>query len=505
MLKSVKVSLKDSLIYGFGNIAVKVIGFVLIPLYTDPKYFSVDDFGIIALLDISGLILISMMASGLPQSLTRWYWDKDYRDKQKGIFFMSFTFQVIVSLLFCIFLFPFTRQFSGMLLKTTDWAFVIRLLILSSALQAINNLINSLMRVQSNSILYTAVNLTKLIMVLVLTVWFIVFKGKGIAGIYLAQVIGNIVFIIILAGYIFKNSRAFFDFHLFLSMSRFGYPFLLANFAAALLAVVDRYSLNSLALLNSVAIYSLAYKISSVLKLVIVDSIKTAVLPMAMQKMDDPDNRRFYSKTMLYSSYVLMLGIIGVSLFSYEVIKVISGSKAFWSAFIVVPVLSLAVFFTNMRETSSYGLIIKKKTRVVGVNIVIAVILNIALNLLLIPEWDVIGAACATLISQFVYWILNYYFSQKEYFIPYEIRKIALMFICGAALSFTGLLLKDLSIVPRLLIKSACVVSFPFILYIFNFYEPVELKSIRGFITKWSRPGKLKENLRSLKNITEKP
>lgn len=78
MLKSIKVSFKDSLVYGLGNIAVKVIGFLLIPLYTDPEYFSVNDFGTIAVLDISGLILISLMASGLPQSMMRWYWDKDY-------------------------------------------------------------------------------------------------------------------------------------------------------------------------------------------------------------------------------------------------------------------------------------------------------------------------------------------------------------------------------------------------------------------------------------------
>ena len=112
MLNSIKVSFKDSLVYGLGNIAVKIIGFLLIPLYTDPKYFSVDDFGIIAVLDISGLILISLMASGLPQSMMRWYWDKDYANNQKGIFFMTLSFQLLISILFCLFLFPLSSQLS---------------------------------------------------------------------------------------------------------------------------------------------------------------------------------------------------------------------------------------------------------------------------------------------------------------------------------------------------------------------------------------------------------
>lgn len=503
MLKIVKTSLKDSVIYGLGNIAVKVIGFLLIPLYTDPKYFSVDDFGIIALIDISGLILISLMASGLPQSLMRWYWDKEYDGKQKGIFFMSLSNQVIISLAFCIILLPLTGQISTIIFGNAGWSKALKLLIISTAFQSVNNIINTLMRIQSKAVLFSAVNFAKLLTVLILTIYFIIFRRSGVEGIYLAQVIGNLFFILLLSVYTVKNCTLFFNLSIMRSMSSYGFPLLLSNVAAASLTVIDRYSLNSLAMLKYVAIYSLAFKIASVLKLVIVDSIKMAITPMVLKKINSPDNKRFYSKSCLYSSFVLMTGIITISLFSYEVIKVISRSTEFWGAFVVVPLLSLAVFFTNMRETSTYGLIINKKTRIVGINVVISSAVNIALNILLIPKWNIIGAAVATLITQFVFWFLSFYFSQREYYIPYEIRKITVMFISGAILSFAGLLFNEMNIVPRLLIKSACLVSFPFILYLFNFYEPKELASIKGFIAKWSRIRNLTDNIKSLKGITD--
>ncbi len=504
MLKTIKQTSKDSMVYGLGNIAVKVIGFLLIPLYTDPKYFSVDDFGIIAVLDISGLIIISLMASGLPQSMMRWYWDKAYVNNQRGIFFMCLSFQILISLSFCLILIPLSSQLSTVIFSNTDWSKAIKLLILASALQAVNNLINTLMRVQAKSVLFSVVNLSKLLIVLVLTIYFIVNRHMGITGIYLAQVIGNLLFIVFLSWYAIKNSKPFFNFQLFRVMSQYGFPLLLANFAAASLTAIDRYSLNSLALLKYVAIYALAYKISSVLKLVIVDSIKMAITPIVLQKINVPDNQRFYSKTLLYSSFVLMLGIITISLFSYEVIRVISKSTEFWSAYMVVPVLCLAVFFTNMRETSSYGLLINRKTGIVGLNVVISSILNILLNILLIPKWNITGAAIATAITQLIYWSLNYYFSQKEYFIPYEGRKIVIMFITGALLSFAGLLLNEMYLVPRLIIKTMCVISFPFILYLFNFYEPVELEAIKGIISKWSDLRNFRENLRSLKGLQGK-
>ena len=271
--------------------------------------------------------------------------------------------------------------------------------------------------------MFTVTNLSKLLIVLTLTIYFIVFRHIGVKGIYQAQVIGNSLLILFVLPYTIKNCRIYFDFSVTKAMSRYGFPILLANFAAAALNVIDRFSLNSLAALKYVAIYTLAYKISSVLKLVVVDSIKMAVTPLVLQKMEAPDNKRFYSKTLLYSSYVLMLGIIVISLFSYEIIKLITGSKEYWESFYVVPLLSLSVFFLNLRETSSYALIIKKKTRIIGLIVVFSCILNVALNILLIPKLDILGAALATLITQLCYWLMNFYFSQKEYYIPYELGK----------------------------------------------------------------------------------
>lgn len=498
MLKAIKQSSKDSLVYGMGNMAVKVVGFILIPLYTNPDFFSVEDFGIITLVDISSLVLISLMASALPQSLVRWYWDKDHSDHRKQIFFMSLSAQIVISLLFIVLLFPLSEQISLLLFKTADWSDVIRIMIVATALQAINNIINMLMRVQSRSFLYTITNLSKLLVVLILTIFLITNRGMGIRGIYMAQAAGNLLFIIVLSGYAVKNCTLAFNFNIFRAMTGYGYPLMLGNFAAAVLAAIDRYSLNSLTLLRFVAIYSLAYKIASVLKLVIVDSVKMALAPLIIKKIDTPGDRRFYSKTLLYSSFVLMAGIIGISLFSYEIIRLISGSDAFWEAYLLVPLLSVSVFFVNMRETTNYGLIIMKKTGIISAIVVVSGIINIGLNILLIPMFDAMGAAFATITTNLIYWLACYYFSQKIYYVPYEIRKVVILFIIGISLSFSGLLLNDISIVPRLLIKTAVLAGFPFILYLFGFYESAELQAIKGFAVKWSNLRKLGSNIRSL-------
>jgi O-antigen/teichoic acid export membrane protein len=503
MLKSIKTSFKDTIIYGLGNVAVKIVGLVLIPLYTNQKYLSIDDFGIMGVLDISALVLIAVLASALPQSLTRWFWDKEHKDNQKGIFFMSLSTQIIVSSAFCAVLIPLSGTLSEMIFSKPDLSKVITFVIIASGIQAINNIINTLMRLQSKSILYSLTNIFKLLSVLSLTLYFILSKKMGLEGIYLAQVIGNALVVLILTCYAIKNSKVFFDKAIFKSMNAYGFPLLLANISAVILNVIDRFSLNSLALLKYVALYTFAFKITSVLKLVIVDSIKLALGPMMIKRMDSPDNKRFYSKVLLYSSYVLMFAIVAISLFSFEIIKVIAGSRQFWDAVAVIPILSLSIFFVNMKEVTVYGLHIVKKTKIIGIIVVFTSVLSLGLNLLLIPLWSITGSAIATLLSQFIYWYACYYYSQKVFYVPYEIRKIALMFITGTILSFSCLFLNSMDLLPRMALKIICVVSFPFILYLFNFYEPVELQAIRGFFTKWAKIRNLKSNLNSLKGIAD--
>lgn len=503
MLNSLKASVKDTFIFGFGNVAVKLIGLILIPLYTDPKYFSVEDFGIIGMLDISGLVLIAIFASSIPQSLTRWYWAKEHRENQKGIYFMSFISQVLLSLAFCLILIPFSGPLSEALFENTDWKTAISFIIISSALQSVNNIINTLLRLQAKSMLFMITNLVKLMIVLLLTVYFIAFEKKGIEGIYLAQVIGNSLIILLLLPYSLKNSAPSFDFSTWKPMMSYGLPLVIASFASVMLNVVDRYALNSLAPLKFVAVYTLAIKISSTLKLVLVDTIKLAVFPQMIKRIDSPENKRFYSKVMLYSSYAVMFGIIGVSLFSLEAIKILAKTPELWGAVMLVPLLSLSMFFTNMREVSIYGLIASKKTRKISLIVFISAVLNIALNLVFVPAWNALGSAIATLLSQFFYWLLLHYIAQKTYYIPYEIRKIITIFVTGTLISFSALLLNEVDLLPRLLIKILLLASFPVILYFLDFYEKAEIEAIKGIARKWSDLRRLRENLNSVKNIKD--
>lgn len=503
MIGVIKSTVKNSLIYGIGNVAIKLVGLILIPIYTDPVYLSTDDYGALGLLEVSSQFLVALLGLALVQAFTRWYWDSKYIARQKSIFFTILTFTTALSILAVLAFSPFSADLSKLLFKTTDFSHLIILMLISSALMVVSQVPMALMKLQSKSGLYSTSNVAKLFVTLVLTIYLVVFQKRGLNGIFEAQIFGSIFYFIILFGYIRKNIIVRFESKILREMLVFSAPLVLASVSGILLSTFDRYTLNYMASLEDVGVYSLGYKIANTIKILVVTSIQLAISPLLFKMMDKEGNERFYSKVMTYSSYVVLILVLALSLFSTEIVKVFTSSQVYWRSATIIPIISLAIFFGMLKDTSLVGLQITKRTKIIGVVIMIIALLNLGLNILFIPKYNIMGAAFATLLSQIIFFIVILIYARKFYPIPYELWKISKMLIVALVMYGISLLLSDSSLFIRLVLKSLLLISFPFVLVGVNFYEDVEKESIAGAWRKWRNPWRWRKNLSDL-NLDDK-
>jgi O-antigen/teichoic acid export membrane protein len=498
MLENLKAAIKSTAIYSLGNLTSKLLGIILIPLYTSK--LSLAEYGMLGMLEISVQILTAIIGLSLYNAFFRWFWDKQYLEKQKSIFFTILVFVFTGSIMLNLLFLPFHDQLSSLLLDTDQQGYLIMLILIIAGLEAIAIVISTLVRLQERPGFYTFLYIVKVLTNLSFTVYFIVVKGKKIDGIYEAQLIGNAVFFILAARFVIKNSTPKIEWKIIPGMLKFSYPLLFSSIAGIILTISDRYVLKFISDLAYVGIYTLGYKIASTLRVFVITSVNLAIQPMIYKMIDQPDNKRFYSKIMTYYSFGLMICVLGLSLFGQELIKLLSkANPEYWEAFSIVPIISMSFFFGMLRDVSLTGINISKKTVVNARSILVAATLNIGLNIVLIPVFGYMGAAVATLISQLLYFLIIYYFAQKYYPIKYEIPKVIKIIGAGILIYVLSIFTNEMTLLPRLLIKSALILSFPFILYILRFYESIELESLRGLWIKWRNPGKWLSNLRSLK------
>ena len=437
--------------------------------------------------------------------MIRWYWDAEYRDKQKTIFFTTLLFTILTSLCIGSVLWLNVGELSALLVQQEGYSlggelpYILQLLILTSMLGAVVEVPQNLLRLQRKPIYYSLTNIVRLFVTLVLTIYFTISLHRGVSGVYEAQLVGIVIQLLMVLPLVIKNSSCRVDRKCTIQLLVYSYPLVFPAIVGSLLTVFDRYIINHFQGLDDVGFYSLGYKVGNTLKVFIVTSVQLALTPLLMKKMNDPDNKRFYSKVLTYFSFGLMFCALGLNLFSREGIVWVTTNPDYIEALYVIPFVTYAIFFSMMRECCMIGLQIMKKTKIISYVIVGITILNFFLNMLLVPSMGMYGAALSTMIVHVISWLACYIFAQRYYPIPYELSKVGKVFVVGTILYLIGILFNETAIGISILVKLVILGGYPFLLYKWHFYDKDEWNNLKGAWKKWSDLRRLKENVKNVK------
>ncbi|MCX6232795.1 MAG: polysaccharide biosynthesis C-terminal domain-containing protein [Bacteroidetes bacterium] len=492
MLKSLKSSFTNTLIYGVGNLATKLVGFILIPIYV--KYFSTATYGVLGLLEVTGIALTSILGLSLSQALYRWYWDEEYAKQKKSMFFTLILF-LSAFLAFTIFTSHyFTSIISNVIFGDISYRKLVFLVIVASSLQIIMQLVSSLIQLQQKAVLFTISNISILIIQLFFTVFFIVHMNLGLNGIYYAQIISLLTYFIIVSKFILNNIELKIEFNLLKLMFIYSSPMLISNIAALVISISDRYFIRVFGSLGNLGVYQFGYKIVNTLSVLVIASAQMAIFPMMFKKMNDPDAKRFYSKMKTYFTFGIMFFVLFLNFYGMEIIKVLAKKQEYWDSFKIIPFISLGIIFAMLRDLNTIPLQIVKKSALISKIVIVAAVFSFSINWLIIPKYGSMGAATSFIISQLFYFLLMYYYAQKHYRINYEVYKIIKMIVIAIGLFLLSLLLAKTHLFIRLSVKFLMILSFPVLLYYWNFFEEIEIDRMKGSWEKWKNLKKFKSN-----------
>jgi len=483
MFNSVKDTIKHSVIYGLGNISSKLVGFFLLPLYTE--HLSTAEYGILAILEITSQIIVSLFSLNISTAMMRWCADANDEHEKKSVIFTSLSATVVISSVLLLVLVPNQLNFSLFFFDSAKYSNYFFLLFLSSSFGIYNLIPLTIMRLRERSSLFAFLNTTKFIITLLLNFYFIAYKNMGIEGILLSQLLGQIFLTLFSIPITIKNVVIRFRITILREMINYGIPLIFSTIFVMVFTMSDRFIIKYFSGDSSVGIYSLGHKIASVMNLLILKSFQLGFLPIAYKKLGALDEKRFFSKILTYYTIVLVFTALSISIFSKELIELLAQSKNYWVAYTVVPIIAFSFVLKGIQYTFSLSFHYSKKTSYNAVIVIFTSIINVTLNIIFIQEFGYIGAAYSMLLSIGFMLILSYYYGNKVYPIPYEIRKIFIAVIAGILCYYLATFFNNLSVVFSILLKLTLLVAFPVFLYKLNFFEEVEIERIVEAWKKW--------------------
>jgi len=319
MLNKLKKTLKHTAIYSLGNLSAKVAGFLLLPLYLE--YLTTEEYGILAILEVTTQILFGIFAMSISTAMLRWCSEEKDETNRKRITFSSLITILMLVTILIVTMMPFSNEFSRLIFNSERFSYYIILMLISSSLNVLNTIPLSLIRLLEKPTFFAITTSLRFTLVLLLNIYFIAELNYGVEGILISQIIGNAVLFLICLPLLIKNMIFSLDFKIIKEMLKYGAPLVVSTISGTLLSFGDRYILNAFLSLTSVGIYSLGYKIASVIKIFLLQSFQLGFLPIAFKNLNTEGSDRFFSKVHTYFIFIMLIFSLILSLFSQELLK----------------------------------------------------------------------------------------------------------------------------------------------------------------------------------------
>ena len=485
MLSKLKDTAKHTFIYSIGNLSTKIIGLLLLPLYT--AKLSLLDYGRFTILETTSMFLTMVLGLRIVSSMMRWSAETDDKKEQGKILFNSYVILLITAIIVNVIFSPLKFWLSQVFFSSVEYSHFFTVIFAIIGLEMINQIPMNLFRFQGKPIVYSSFFAVKLFIVLLLNIYFLVYAEIGVIGIFYSQLIANAIQMFCTIPILLKNFHYKFDFSLIKEMLGYSIPLIFSAISVQLLAIGDRYIIKYLLDYSQVGIYSLGYKISGVLNVFVVQAFALGFLPIAYKMQDSPDAGKFFQKVFKYFSMILVFGALGISLFSREILLVFAQKPEFYIAYKIVPLITIAFIFKGIQYMFLLGFHYVKKTKYIAYIVTIGLFVNIGLNFLLIPKMGIYGAALTTVISSMLISIISYYTSQKFYPVKYEIGKMFIVFAVGTTLYLMSGFLAVNNFYLGIGIKLVLCLAFPILLYVFKFYEKTELDKMKKVIIRFRK------------------
>lgn len=474
----VKRLLKHSSIYGVGTLLYRAVALVLVPLYV--RNLSIGEYGDLELLFMTSSFLIMILQFGMGSAIFRSVIMQEDCPTDKivstAFFFLIFINTIIVTII-CL----FADTISIAIFETSARADVLRLLFVSDFFLVLAIIPQTKMRIDERSSLFTIVALANFIFGVLITIIFLgVFKW-GIYGVILAQLVNSIIFSTVYIFVIREDIRMAFSFSQLIDMLGYGLPLVPASVAASILILSNRYFLKHLGSSEEVAIYSVGYRISQVIALM-VNAFQMAWPTLLFTIYKEENAKETFAKLMNYFMFIMFTVSLLFSVYARELILIVT-KATYLEAQTIIPVLVISNMFWGVFYMTSIGIHVKRKTIYIAIVTGIAAVINLILNywLIKIPDFHLMGAALAGFGANLVVGIVTLIISLRFYYIRYEYSKIMLIFVVTVLVYLLSLFVpvENVPVYVTLLLKMLLIGFYFILLYVFRFFTALEIVKMK--------------------------
>ena len=498
-MSAIKNFAGQTAIYGVSTVITRFLNFFLTPVYVG--LYSPKVYGIFSVMYSWASMLNALLAFGMETTYFR-YLNKYENDKQKVYNNTFFTIS-LMALIFLLFTFLFVDDIAVWIQKgdvyDPDYARYIKYFMYILVADALAVIPFAKVRADGRPLRYSFIKFVNILTFIGLNMLFIFvfpliikegwygaeyimgwYREGWVGYVFISNLIASLITLLLLLPELLKLTFTY-DIALVKEMFVYSLPVLIANISFIINENIDKIFLGQLLpssiSVQEVGIYAACCKIAVFLS-IFINAFRLGAEPFFFSHAKDKNATETYARIMNYFviavSLIFVLLVANIELLKYFIKGKDAAEQAlYWSGLRIVPILlfgyvSLGIYINlsiwyKLSDQTRYGLYISG----------IGAIITIVLNIIFIPKYSYMASAWISLTAYTVMMVLSYFWGQKNYPIPYNLKKNSIYLLASVCIVFIAFIVFE----RNLLVGNALFIIFTFTIF---FVERKELKAIFG-------------------------
>jgi len=430
-----------------GTIIVRVFPFIASPFLT--KAFGPEALApFVDFYSVAGIIIV-LLSHGMETTFFRF--SEIESDIQKLV--STSTISVVgVSLVFMFVCYGF-KNFISEIFKTPDQVHYLIMMLFILGMDGLSTMPFVMLRKKGKANRFVFIKIVCAIINFSLLVFFIVIlpkygnngvlglvydKNFGIGYAFLSNLIASVVAFMLLFSELKSVKFTKFCFSLWKKLMYYSLPITLAGLAGVVNETLDRQFLKYLLPegenIRQMAIYGTVCRVVTFMTL-FRQAYLLGIEPFFFANAKKDNSKITYSQLMTFfviANCIILLGICAnLEWISHKYIRNIE----YYSGLGILPVVLIAAVFLGIYLNLSIWYKLTDKTIIGAYISIIGAIVTIVVNYIFIPKFGYWASASATMSSYFIMMIISYFWGQKHYPVPYNIKKISLYILIAISFS----------------------------------------------------------------------
>jgi len=475
---------KNTMLYGTHDVLEKATALLLIPVYT--AFLTPREYGIISLMTLVISTLLIIYLSGQHGAALRYYFDyKNDPARKKAMLGSIFFYLLLLPLFLCLLLVLLGDSIFSSIFKDIPYYPYGLLTVLASFFLVVPQLKLTIWMAGESVKSYMTFSIARFVLSTLLILLFIVVFRWGAAGKLLGNTIGYGIFWIVAVVLMLKETGLKVSGKELKISLNYSLPLVPHLLAGLVLTMADRYMLDYFRDLTEVGIYSLGYNLGSVM-FFLAAAFEKSWFPFFFSTAESKEAKEILPRVATYFATFSIFITLVLALFAREIVTLLA-DPSYMQAYTVIPVIALGILFNSIYLIPVKIFFYNKKTRAIFLFTGVAALVNIGLNLWLIPLYGMYGAAWATVGGYLSLFILVYQGSQKLFYIQYEISRLLSVAVTAIIIYILNQLLFNsiqTAVWQAVLIKTGLMATGVFGLYYAGFFNKQEIKIIKTLIKR---------------------